>query len=296
MQNILTKMKTDRLNPDREEGFTLIELMIVVVVIGILAAVSIPIFANQQKAAIAASVQSDVANARSFIPSPATGRMSEPTDIAKKVTVTDTNVGVYYLSANKQEACYQVTHEYSSTDKVSYKFLTSVGKVQEGTCDTFNGTTVSNVTISNSASNGAAATPSPSPSASTGGSTVVGGGGGTTGSTTNEYLTAQVNLDNINTDWNGVYTARVTLTPKQNKAINWSISWTDPNVTGIQGSSQMDCSVASGGVITCSGRPNHYSTDNFQWGNTFTETVQLQTKNKSTAPSNPTVYIVAQPK
>lgn len=290
-------MKTDRLNSDREEGFTLVELMIVIVVIGILAAVSIPIFANQQKAAIAASVQSDVANARSFIPSPTTGRMSETADISKKVTVTDSNVGVYYLSSNKLEACYQVTHEYSATDKVSYKFLTSVGKVQEGTCEAFaSGATVSNVTISNSASNGSASTPSPSPSASAGGGTVVGGGGGTAGSTTNDYISAQVNLDNINTDWNGVYTARVTITPKQNKAINWSVTWNDPNVTGIQSSPQMNCTVASGGNITCSGKPNHYSTDNFQWGNTFTETVQLQTKNKATAPSNPTVYIVAQPK
>ena len=89
MNKAMTKRRDAVMAGEKDQGFTLIELMVVIIIIGILAAIAIPVFLNQRKQAWTASVRSDLANASIAAESYAVSNKGSYANMDKAALVTN---------------------------------------------------------------------------------------------------------------------------------------------------------------------------------------------------------------
>lgn len=100
------------LKPSHEDGFTLIEILVVILIIGILAAIAIPVFLNQRQTANDASAVSDTKNVAMAMQSYFTDNPTAtyaPVEEIRKLVKKSPNVSIAIMGTSN-DYCVQGWH------------------------------------------------------------------------------------------------------------------------------------------------------------------------------------------
>jgi len=131
---------------EKDQGFTLIELLVVIIIIGILAAIAIPVFLNQRKKAVDASIKSDlrtVANEEETYATDTQSYVAATSVAGPPAAITITTGNAVNLSTGNTVSvvlntagtayCIKGTNPKGSNPTVGYYYISSQGGLQPST-------------------------------------------------------------------------------------------------------------------------------------------------------------------
>jgi len=122
---------------EKDEGFTLIELLVVMIIIGILAAIAIPVFLNQRKNAVDASIKSDLRTYANEVESVYTDTEAYPAALPTGVRTSGVNKFTYVLNGTKDAFCVAGV---SAKGTHGWAYMSNLGGLQPAAttdCSTF---------------------------------------------------------------------------------------------------------------------------------------------------------------